>query len=363
MEHVLPSHLRLARVRRALLPTRATLRSLRKPSRRQLALALLSALVLVGGFFWFRGSSFVSVEEVQLSGINGVEAGSIKTALIARARQMSTMNLSVGALEAAVARFPVVRSISVSPSFPHSLAIHVHEQLPVAVLASGAGEVAVAADGVVLGQQLATGGLAKIAIATPPTAGARVTNARIRSYLKVLGAAPAPLLPLVKEVNEGKQGITATMKGGLLVYFGNAARPHAKWASLSAVLSNPESAGAIYVDVRVPQRPAAGMPSGEGVSEEGQVSATDPTAAALAESLDRAVNGESPIEAVASEPPIEAVAGEAASSTGYAGEEAAEEPGSGEGYVAEPTSEREEGAYGSAATGEEAGGEEPYEGG
>ena len=52
------------------------------------------------------------------------------------------------------------------------------------------------------------------------------------------------------------------MRNGLLVYFGDAARPHAKWLSLARVLADPSSAGASYVDVRVPERPAAGFAGG-----------------------------------------------------------------------------------------------------
>jgi cell division protein FtsQ len=80
------------------------------------------------------------------------------------------------------------------------------------------------------------------------------------------------------------------MRDGMLVYFGDETRPHAKWASLAAVLSDPSSAGASYVDVRLPERPAARVPAGAAAAA-GQVSASDPTAAALAASLAQAVGG------------------------------------------------------------------------
>ena len=80
--------------------------------------------------------------------------------------------------------------------------------------------------------------------------------------LAVLGAAPAPLARLVERVFTGAQGLTVAMRNGLLVYFGDATRPHAKWLSLARVLADPSSAGASYVDVRLPSRPAAGFPAG-----------------------------------------------------------------------------------------------------
>jgi hypothetical protein len=54
------------------------------------------------------------------------------------------------------------------------------------------------------------------------------------------------------------------MRNGLIVYFGDATRPHAKWLALASVLADKSSAGATYVDVRLPGRPAAGFPPGTG---------------------------------------------------------------------------------------------------
>lgn len=270
----------------------AAVGALRKPSRRMLAIALLVVALLGGGFLWFRTSSFVAVEQVQVDGVHGVQSGALEAALVAQARQMSTMDVNVHALEAAVARFHLVRAIAVQASFPHSLRISVTEQLPVAVLSSGGQRTAVAADGLVLGHELARGALPSVPTSSQLSVGEVVGSHRLRSFLTVLGAAPAPLLPLVGHIYHGPQGLTVKMRDGLLVYFGDGSRPHAKWASLAAVLANPESAGATYIDVRLPERPAAGMPEGDELASEGaEVSATDPSSAALAASLASAVNG------------------------------------------------------------------------
>ncbi len=50
---------------------------------------------------------------------------------------MSTLDVTPGALRAAVAPFPVVREVRATASFPHGLRITVVEQLPVAALRSG----------------------------------------------------------------------------------------------------------------------------------------------------------------------------------------------------------------------------------
>ena len=57
-------------------------------------------------------------------------------------------------------------------------------------------------------------------------------------------------------------GLTLVLRRNLLVYFGDDSRPHAKWLSLARVLADPSSAGASYIDVRLPERPAAGFAPG-----------------------------------------------------------------------------------------------------
>ncbi len=271
-------------------------------TRRTLLLALLAAAALAGAFLLFRSSPLVAVQQVELTGVHGVQAAPISEALDRAAAGMSTMDYSAGTLEAAVAQYPVVRSLKVSTSFPHRMTIEVSEQLPVARLSAGGLHTAVAANGVVLGPALAASSLPTLPASVVPSVGRRVGGARLRSYLAVLGAAPAPLLALISRVYMGAQGLTVRMANGLLVYFGDDSRPHAKWDSLVTVLTTPSSSGASYVDVRLPERPAAGVSSGGvGSGESGGVSASDPTSAALAASLARAVNGE-PSTSISSTP-------------------------------------------------------------
>jgi len=250
-------------------------------------LALLLALPLLGGgWLWLRHSPLVSVQHVQVSGLHGPEARGIEAALIGAAKHMSTLDVRSGKLRSAVAPFRVVREVRAFPSFPHGLRIRVVEQLPVAALTVGGSRTAVAADGVVLGPALLAGSLPTLNAARQPPVGHRVESQALLAPLAVLGAAPAPLAKLVSRVFGGPKGLTVVMRSGLLVYFGGAARPHAKWLSLASVLANPSSAGAAYVDVRVPEHPAAGFPAGvalptssSATSPTGEQSASGPTIA------------------------------------------------------------------------------------
>jgi cell division protein FtsQ len=234
--------------------------------RRRLRFALLALLValplLCGGWLWLRESPLVSVKDVRISGVHGPDARAIDAALEASARRMSTLDVHTGALLQAVARYRVVRAVHATPSVPHGLRIRVSEQLPVAVLVVPGSRTAVAADGVVLGAALLSSSLPTVAGSHQPAPGRRVTGTSLLGALAVLGAAPAALARLVESVSSGPRGLTVAMRGGLLAYFGDASRPHAKWLSLARVLADTSSAGASYVDVRVPARPAAGFPAG-----------------------------------------------------------------------------------------------------
>jgi cell division protein FtsQ len=234
--------------------------------RRRLRLALLAVLVsspvLAGGWLWLRHSSLVSVQRVLVSGVHGPDAQAIDAALTRAARRMSTLDVRPGALRAAVAPFRVVRGVRATASFPHGLRIRVIEQLPVAALVVGGVRTAAAADGVVLGPALLTGSLPSVGGASGSVTGQRVRGASVLGALTVLGAAPAPLARVLARAFTGPKGLTVVMRNGLLVYFGDASRPHAKWLSLARVLADPSSAGASYVDERLPERPAAGFAPG-----------------------------------------------------------------------------------------------------
>jgi cell division protein FtsQ len=272
--------------------------------RRRMRIMLLSVLLalppLLGGWLWLRDSSLVSVERVQISGVHGPDAQEIDAALVGAARHMTTLDVSVSALRAAVARFPIVRSVRPHASFPHMLRAEVVEQLPVAALVAGGARTAVAADGVVLGPSFLSSSLPTVnatGAAAVPVVGHRAHGAALLGALLVLGAAPAPLAQLVTHAYMGPQGLTVVLRDQLLAYFGNASRPHAKWLSLARVLADPGSAGAAYVDVRVPERPAAGFPSGTtapilGSAEAEPSSTSDPASAAeLAAALEAGVGG------------------------------------------------------------------------
>ncbi|HSZ68732.1 MAG TPA: FtsQ-type POTRA domain-containing protein [Solirubrobacteraceae bacterium] len=301
----------------------------RRPRLRLALLCALGALALgAGGWLVLRNSSLAAVQRVRISGVHGADAAQIEAALEHAARGMSTLDVKRGALLVAVARFHVVRELTVTPSFPHGLRIRVSEQLPVAVLLAGGIRTAVAADGVVLGPGLLGGALPSVnASGAEPLPGQRVAATTTRAELSVLGAAPSALLGWVQRVFTGPEGLTVQMRGGLAIYFGNATRAHAKWLAAARVLADPGSAGATYVDVRLPERPAAGTAAAGGFATSAsaalQVGASDPSAAALAATLDEAVAGGANTSAAAATPSEPAAAASAPSGSSAAPSESA----------------------------------------
>jgi cell division protein FtsQ len=276
--------------------------------RRRLRIAsiglLLALALLAGGWVWLRHSPLVSVEHVRVSGLEhmaGRDAGQIEAALEGATRGMSTLDVKTSTLRAAVASFPIVRSVRASGSFPHGLSIEVVEQPPVGAVEAGGVRTAVAADGVVLGSSYLSSSLPLVSVGRAsavslPAAGGTIQDGSVRQALVALGAAPAALGKLVERVYTGPQGLTIVSQGGLLAYFGDDVRAHAKWLSLARVLADPSSVGAAYIDVRLPERPAAGFPLGAtrpsvtGEAQSSTVSAPA-TAAELASGLEAAVGG------------------------------------------------------------------------
>jgi cell division protein FtsQ len=273
---------------------------------RSVLLVLLVLILLTGGWLWLRNSPLVAVRQVEIAGVRGPEAQQIEAALRASARGMTTMKLDEAALRASVRSFPVVESLHVSSGFPHTVRIVVVERPAVAALAADGQRTAVAADGTVLGPSLLAGTLPLVDGSLLPAPGQRVSDDHVLAAVAILGAAPPRLARFVARVYAGPEGLTVAMRNGLTVYFGDVSRPHAKWLSLAAVLADPSSIGATYVDVRVPTRPAAGHGStalaGQalgGAATNAQTSSAtatptvnaDPAAAALAERLAGAVGG------------------------------------------------------------------------
>jgi cell division protein FtsQ len=228
----------------------------RVPLRLLVALLLLGALGY-GGWTWLRDSSLAEVRDVEITGASSSEEPKVRAALDAAARDMTTLHVREDTLRNAVAQYASVAAIEVRADFPHTLKIHVVENTPVAVLVSGDREIAASGDGLLLRGVVADGDLPVIKLDAPPT-GDRVGNLNTRTALTIAAAAPDALRRRVDRLWTGPRGMMLALVDGPDLIFGDASDARRKWLSAARVLADPSAAGATYLDVRVPERVAAG---------------------------------------------------------------------------------------------------------
>jgi cell division protein FtsQ len=227
---------------------------------RRLWLVPIIAALAVGvwaGYLWARDFSLFAVDHVTIDGVHSREAGAIERALTQTARRMTIFHVREDELEHSVDGFPEVRSVAASTRFPNTLHIEVEEYEPVAALESGDGRrIAVAASGILLRSVGSSDALPVVQVNGLPQ-GRTLDRGVARTLVSVLGAAPARLRPLLARAYVSGNGVRVPVRDGPVILFGKPSRISAKWAAATRVLADPAAGGARFVDVRLPERPAA----------------------------------------------------------------------------------------------------------
>jgi cell division protein FtsQ len=239
--------------------------------------ALAVLVLLVAGGLWLRDSSLVAVRHVSVVGATGPEAPLITRQLEDAARDMTTLHVRGDQLRSVVAPYPVVKDVRVSSDFPHGLKITVVENTPVAAISVDGAKTPVAADGKILrGAEQRT--LPVVPLRVPP-GGDHVVDATAKRAIAALAAAPTALRDRVERAGTTREGgLTLQLRNGPALRFGGADRLAAKWAAAAAVLADNGSAGATYLDLRYPERPAAGGLEDPATQRDPEsVNAADPT--------------------------------------------------------------------------------------
>jgi cell division septal protein FtsQ len=227
--------------------------------RYKLAGVALAALGTYG--LWLgvlRALPLFQVENVTVTGLSSNAAPQISSTITRTAREMTTTDFSASRLRQAVSGYNAVATVNVHTHFPHGVVVQVVERRPIARLAAGGNMLAVSADGRVLAGLVPSHSLPLIAATSPPVEG-RVSGSLVRDELALLTAAPPGLRAHVFAVRVANEGLTVRLRGGPLVYFGDALLVHAKWDATAAVLASRTSRGARYIDVSLPSRPAAAV--------------------------------------------------------------------------------------------------------
>jgi len=213
--------------------------------------------VLGAGWSWFRDSSLVRVQHVTVTGVSSSEGPAVRRALTDAAKQMGTLHVRKDVLEDAVAPYSSVLSIHTQRDFPHGLAIEVTERRPVALVQVGGARIPVGAGGRLMEGVKPKGDLPVLQAERLGSDG-KLTDPKALAAVDALAAAPERLRLRVSKVYEGDRGLTMDVKDGPQLFFGADSRLRAKWMATARVLAEPSAAGAVYLDVRIPERVAAG---------------------------------------------------------------------------------------------------------
>jgi cell division protein FtsQ len=223
---------------------------------RVLAGVLLALGGLILGWLWFRDSSFAAVEKVRITGSGSSEQAEVREALETAATGMSTLAVDGEALREAVEPFSSVADIKVRPDFPHTLKIEVLEHQPVATVLSGGSSVPATGGGLLL-DGVRAADLPMVATPTPVADG-HVADRRTLAALAVAAAAPPELRARAERLYYAKSGMVLDLRAGPDLIFGSADDAREKWRAAARVLAETSSAGATYLDLRVPKLVAAG---------------------------------------------------------------------------------------------------------
>ena len=215
--------------------------------------------VLGGGYvFWLRDSSLVAVTDVEVAGVTAGDTEAIVGELTRTAKTMTTLHAQPQEIERVASEFPTVASVSVDANFPHGMRIEVDERPPALVVSAEGREVPVAGDGTLLaGVSIDEEPLPVLAVDEIPSGG--LLGGDPLQQALVVGAAPKELHPLIEQIEMSKDfGVEIVLRGGIPVRFGTGTRAPEKWAAAAAVLADPALEALTYLDVRAPERPAAG---------------------------------------------------------------------------------------------------------
>lgn len=219
--------------------------------------ALAFTALLIAGLLWLRDSSLVAVNKVTVTGLSGPETARVTRQLETAARDMTTLHVRGDQLRSVVEPYPVVKDIRVSTDFPHGMTITVVENTPVAAVVVDGAKTPVAADGTLL-RGADQRDLPVVPLRAAP-GGDRVADPTARAAIAALAAAPTALRARATRASTTKaDGLKIALTNGPELRFGGADRLAAKWAAAAAVLASDDSRGATYLDLRYPERPAAG---------------------------------------------------------------------------------------------------------
>jgi cell division septal protein FtsQ len=253
--------------RAAALPARRGAPSLARiaPSGRSVAIGLVLLVASVGAYVAARETSIFAVRSLAISGGSPALQAQVRTALGDELGQ-SLLKVDGTTLARRVAPLPGVRSFEYDRSFPNTLRITIHPELPVLVLRHGADAFLVSTTGRVIAT-MPHPRLSHLPRLWAPrdvkiTVGESLPGSLIGAAAALAPLRGAPLPGGVHSVRAGRE-LTLELGGGLEVRLGDGTDLRLKLAIARRILlaTAAATAGTGYLDVSVPERPVVSAKS------------------------------------------------------------------------------------------------------
>lgn len=241
----------------------------RTEGRRRLAVLLgaVGALLLPAGYWGLEHSSVFSASRVVVDGGSAGVDAQVQALVAADVAGKSLLQVDASSLAARLEAMPVVRSARVDRAFPHTVAVTVVMERPVAFVRAGKTGYVISSDGRVLrATATAPKHLARLVLpAGPPmTPGHTIASAPMQAALTVLTTAPRSFprdIARIKGVTSGPGGVAAMFGHHLRLVLGDTTHLQLKLRVAALVLSKMGDSirrSVAYVDVSSPARPTIG---------------------------------------------------------------------------------------------------------
>jgi cell division protein FtsQ len=245
------------------------------PSARALAAAVLLAGIGGGAYAAARATWLFEIEAVEVRGASPTTAREVRAALAPLLGQ-SLLGLDGGALVDRVEAIPEVAGADYDRAFPHTLVVAVREEVPAAVLRSGARAWLVAASGRVL-RLLAADEPASLPRVWVSKREAVAPGRPVRDHVAAGAVAAVAHIPdgfpaRVRDVRTRPDELTFKLASGLELRLGDASEVELKLVIAGRILralAAPADGGPAYLDVSVVERPVAGTSLNSKVEVEG----------------------------------------------------------------------------------------------
>jgi len=247
------------------------------PSGRSLLAGLVILLAGLGLYAAARTTSAFAVDRIAVEGVPPDVVADVRQAL-APALGESLLGLDLGDLTRRAESVPTVAAVTLDRQFPHTLALTVVPEVPVAVLRQGSSSWLAAAGGRVLGE-LERGerpGLPRVWLGrgVDVRVGESLQGLQQRAVAAVAPLVDRPLPAAVNSVAVARGELTLALRSGIELRLGDTTDLAVKLEVARRVLPQLGDLRG-YLDVSVPERPVAGETLNSQVDVESSTS-TDP---------------------------------------------------------------------------------------